>query len=330
MDYDGDGHRDLISGSYDPGELYLFRGLGQGRFDRRETLVDKNGKSILSNPDQTESFESFGSWVAMVDWDDDGDLDIVLGTFGGRMLLRVNEGTRRAPAFAVDNIEIEAGGAPLRVPSSHATPVVADWDGDGAWDLLSGSASGAVYWYRNTGAAGAPVFAAAQQLVAAHDGSGYEKFVDAGDPAAPGIRSQIAVADYDLDGKLDLLLGDFCSTISPRPDLGDEERAALQEVRDARAALAEEIKPISATVDAGLTAFMEQFERAEIVTDAVQQKIRDERESLAESSGLEALYQRDRSLKAELNAFLAKPAVQQFGADDMATAHGWVWLFRRK
>ena len=31
MDYDNDGILDFISGSYDPGDLYLFRGEGKGK-----------------------------------------------------------------------------------------------------------------------------------------------------------------------------------------------------------------------------------------------------------------------------------------------------------
>ena len=51
MDFDGDGRLDLISGSYDPGELYLFRGSGRGAFEAPEVIKDKDGRPILKVPD---------------------------------------------------------------------------------------------------------------------------------------------------------------------------------------------------------------------------------------------------------------------------------------
>ena len=50
MDFDGDGKLDLVSGSYDPGEVYLFRGLGRGKFAAREVICDKAGKPIVKVP----------------------------------------------------------------------------------------------------------------------------------------------------------------------------------------------------------------------------------------------------------------------------------------
>ncbi|MGH7163135.1 MAG: FG-GAP repeat domain-containing protein, partial [Planctomycetota bacterium] len=151
MDYDGDGHLDFVSGSYDPGEIYLFRGEGGGKYRARETIVDRSEKPVLFAPEQKHPVESFGSWVALVDWEGDGDLDVLLGNFGGAIVLRVNEGTRAQPAYATRHVDVRAGGKPLVVPDGHANPVVADWDGDGRWDILSGSANGGVYWYRNAG-----------------------------------------------------------------------------------------------------------------------------------------------------------------------------------
>ncbi len=63
-DFDGDGTLDLLSGSYDPGECYWFRGLGQGQFAARETIVDSSGIPVSRNP-----AERPGGSPVMLDWD---------------------------------------------------------------------------------------------------------------------------------------------------------------------------------------------------------------------------------------------------------------------
>ena len=50
MDYDADGILDFISGSYDPGDLYLFRGLGKGEYAARELLRDENDVPLVHHP----------------------------------------------------------------------------------------------------------------------------------------------------------------------------------------------------------------------------------------------------------------------------------------
>src|SRR5262249_5916729 len=159
------------------------------KFAARETIKDRSGKPVLRVPDQKHRAESFSSWVTLVDWDDDGDLDLLVGCFDGTLFLRRNVGTRTRPAFATENEWVLLGKKRLRVPGgAHANPVIADWEGDGRWDLLAGSADGGVYWYRNVGKRGRPEFAPPVALVASHAGAGYGEFLDAGQVPRPGIR----------------------------------------------------------------------------------------------------------------------------------------------
>jgi hypothetical protein len=330
VDFDGDGIDDLVSGSYDPGEFYLFRGKGKGQFAARETIVDKTGKPVLLYPHQKAKWESFGSWLALVDWNNDGALDLVLGGYRGEVMVRLNEGTRTKPVYATENIRVQLDGKDLEVPGGHATPVIADWDGDGRWDLLTGSATGAVYWYRNIGKPGAPQFAAPVKLVPEHAGNGYNELLDDGEEPVPGIRSQIAVADVNGDGKLDLLVGDFCTNTSLRKDLSAEQRRQLQEVRRKLRALEPELTRERERLDAAFQKCVKVYSKDEIVKDEVQAKLRAKQKELYEDTAYKKVADEHAALTKALNEFLEKPKQQRFGAEDMATPHGYVWLYLRK
>ena len=326
VDFDGDGHLDLISGSYDPGECYLFRGLGKGRYAARETIVDKTKKPLLRNPKQQQVHQSFGSWPAMVDWDADGDLDLLIGSFDGTIRVFLNEGTRQQPQFAVANFKVQAGGKDLMVPGGHAAPVVVDWDGDGRWDILCGCAKGSVYWYRNVGTPSAPRFAAPQTLVEEHRGTGYDEFRDIDEEPVPGIRSQIAAVDYDGDGRIDLLLGDFCLTLTPQRGLTAKQRTEML-------ALVKQREDVTNGLRAKFAALQAEFKR-KYPGDANNSKQADAEWTKAYfamhgSKAYKDLETSRETLEIKLKSFLETPPRQRW-VSGPSTCHGYVWLYRRK
>jgi hypothetical protein len=198
-DLNGDGHADLLSGSW-PGEIFIFRAQPDGSFAGREKLLDRNGRPIKVGQ---------ATALAVADWDSDGDLDLLVGDIEGRVFLVPNEGDRHEPLFGTP-VPLAVGGTAIRAPQGDAGPCVADWDGDGKADLLLGTGSGAVLWYRNQGSPGAPELAAPQVLVpelskaervgARAEGGGGER---------PGRRTKVCVLDWNGDGRPDLLVGDL-------------------------------------------------------------------------------------------------------------------------
>ena len=236
---------------------------------------------------------------------------------------------RNEPVFAAANLIVKLKDEELKVPGYHATPVIADWDGDGKWDLLSGSATGAVFWYRNRGEPGTPEFEDPVKLVPEHDGTGYSEFVDIDSEPPPGIRSQIFVTDYNGDGKLDLLLGDFSTTVSPRGDLSTEERKAMLDTRDRMQALAKEMSALQKKFMAQLQEYMKQFPEESITTDEVQEKIRAKQEEWQKEESFKKASDQWQQLTKELEQYLAKPDPSAW-VRDMATPHGYVWVFLRK
>jgi len=339
VDFDGDGHLDLVSGSYDPGELYLFRGQGKGKFAARETINDKSGKPILRVPDQLDRVESFGSWMALVDWDADGDLDILVGSYVGTMFVRLNEGTRTKPVYATENVWVEVGDKRLRVPgeahdptggSGHANPVIVDWDGDGLWDIVTGCASGGVYWYRNAGESGKPRLEPPVALVAAHQGSGYEELLEAGQDPKPGIRSQIAVTDYDGDGKLDVLLGDFCSNLHLKKDLTAAQRRDFDKLRKQQEEAGKKLSDIFNKVHERYKESMKGIPESQWHAPQHMKKWQDMYMEMKDSPPYKAGREEQERLARLVHKYVERTKASDFIAGSPDTPHGYVWLFRRK
>ena len=225
---------DIISGSYDPGDIYLIRGQGDGEYAAVESITDQDGTPLVHHPVELkrnleriaasddpkkaryakegiqDRTASYGSWPTMMDWDDDGDLDMLIGTFAGEIYLRKNIGTREQPVYHTVGEKVEADGQPLTV-ESHACPIAADWDGDGVTDLVVGSGDGSVVWYKNLGSS---KFGTKNVLVGAPSESIFIfQYLYSGDATVPGARAQICVHDFNHDGRLDLLLGDYSTKV---------------------------------------------------------------------------------------------------------------------
>jgi hypothetical protein len=205
---------DLLSGGY-PGELYLFKGQGGGKFAPAEQLKHADGKPIK---------QGLAAVVYAQDWDGDDDLDLLVGDIEGQVHLVPNDGSKTKPAYGAGSL-LKAGGQPIKVAHGDAGPSVADWDGDGNFDLLVGTGAGSVVWFHNTGTKQAPQLAASQTLVE-------EPKQDAAGPKR-GTRAKVHATDWNKDGKLDLLVGDFAYQQAPEVVLTPEQQAERKQKRDA-------------------------------------------------------------------------------------------------
>ena len=324
-DLDGDGLNDMIANSYDPGHCYLFRGLPNNKFAAREELLDKSSTPIRSSPIQKQNYQSFGSFFEPVDWDNDGDFDLLIGCFEGSLKLRINEGTSKNPDFAIENIVVETSGEPLRV-KGHLCPVVADWDGDGLWDIVAGSEDGSVTWFQNIGNKLSPKFSAGQELVAANTGSGYNLLLWSDAEIVPGIRSQVEVTDYNHDGKLDLIVGDFYTAYDVKSDLTDsQKKEVLRLISEDNATT----KAFTDKLAALRKDFALRFPGDEVFNEKAEREWKEEYQALKTSPEYQRMVEDEKSLGKNLRPFLNSTRGDGNESHQLAQSHGHVWLFTR-
>ncbi len=194
MDLDQDGNLEILSGSI-PGDIYSFHRKSDNTWDKPEILKTARGQNLNVGRAST---------VVSADWNGDGKPDLVIGNIDGAVFLVVNQGTPKKPAWR-DPEPLRADGKPIIAPGERAGPFVADWDGDGKADLVLGSGSGKVVWYRNVGTASSPKLTLAGTLVETPP----QKRLEAGAiPKRSGTTTKVCVADWNGDGRPDLLVGD--------------------------------------------------------------------------------------------------------------------------
>jgi hypothetical protein len=126
-----------------------------------------------------------------VDLDGDGRSDVLSGSWPGEVYF-----FRRKPdgPFAAGETLKHTNGKPVNV--GHASSAfAADWNGDGKLDLLVGTLTGEVFFLPNEGGKGKPVFGKAVPIQVK------------GKPLRVKGDACPVVADWDGDGKPDLLVG---------------------------------------------------------------------------------------------------------------------------
>ena len=218
VDWDGDGDVDLIAGDED-GRVAFVENLGD--------LVD--GAPRFAQPkyfQQIAEHVKFGALITPVgvDWDGDGDEDIVAGNTAGYVGLIENLGGF-PPRFAAPRV-LEAGGKTIRIQAGptgsiqgpceakwgYTTLSVADWDGDGLLDIVANSIWGRVVWYRNEGKAGSPRLAPAVPVRIDWEGMPRKPEWNWWTPEPAELstqwRTRPVAVDWDRDGRTDLVMLD--------------------------------------------------------------------------------------------------------------------------
>jgi hypothetical protein len=227
VDLDGDGTRDILSGSYSrmeqamAGLFQVLHGSTDGTFRRAEVVKGTDGEPLIIPLNGRQMTENICTRPFAVDWDGDGHLDLVVGNFAGTFHLFKGKGKGKFPPVPE---EIKAGDQPLKLDGNHSDPFVVDWDGDGDLDLLSGSSEGGVQWAENrAGPAKPPRLEPFQSLIKHGPQLEYGQILRDLDIKGPLSCTRIWVDDVNSDGKLDILVGDMAPLVSPAEKLTEGE-----------------------------------------------------------------------------------------------------------
>ena len=228
MDLNGDGFGDILSGSYSrndqpmAGLFQVLWGQKGGTFKKASVLNGTDGKPlVIPYNGQNEVTEGICTRPTAVDWNGDGKLDLVVGTFAGSFYVFPGEGGGK---FQSKPERIMAGGSPLMVPGGHSDPVVVDWDGDGDLDLLSGSDHGGVYWAENVAGKGRPPeLRPFKPLITPSTSTQHGQLLSESELTGPVSSMRIWVEDVNGDGKLDILVGDNVTLVSTAKGVSKEE-----------------------------------------------------------------------------------------------------------
>lgn len=193
MDWNNDGIPDLVHGERN-GNLRIYTGNGDGTLHFAGNVFDNQGIEIKTN---------FNSSPHLVDWNEDGKLDLLLSgyltesTGGGILRVYPNVGDEPdSPVFSAAYLDYTGFYNKWRT-----TAETFDLNADGKKDLILGYEMGEVFFAPNTGTNADPQFSSYAVLqCAAGPVNVYTNF-------SGGGRAREHVCDYNADGIPDLMVG---------------------------------------------------------------------------------------------------------------------------
>jgi hypothetical protein len=222
VDFNDDGRLDLIAGGEffenvrpEPAGTTAPRTPAGTRIPRPENFPRFVSRGFA----QQVQPELLTYFTVSVDWENDGDLDL-LGGYRTGLRLFVNRGTTLEPVFDPP-VAVEAAGKPIRMPNwldpqsappftygpqgpaepvfGWLCPTIGDWDGDGDWDLFVTGQRWQTRYFENLGTPTEPQLAAGREVrvEGRTDEFSWRSKVSLGDLDGDGRRELVVTSDRD-------------------------------------------------------------------------------------------------------------------------------------
>lgn len=238
VDLDNDGDKDVLTGLSTGGFVY---------YQNTGTSSAPAFGPPAPNPFGLVAIASPYSCTAIVDYDNDGDFDLMSGAKDGSFYYFENAGTASAPNFI--SVVVDPDGL-TALAAGYSAGSFVDLDNDGDKDFMAGDYAGNFFYFQNTGTASAPAFAPASQNafglamttggysttcfvdldgdgdmdMFSSNGNSFDYFQNTGTASAPAFAGVVALpfglttigsnngssnsfADLNNDGDLDMLSG---------------------------------------------------------------------------------------------------------------------------
>jgi hypothetical protein len=222
VDWLGTGRLDLVATDFID-TVTLFRNLGSRSSPRLRAgeLLRAGGRTLHMDLCMIQP--------RVVSWHKDGRPSLVIGEEDGRVSLLENRAPRGSePEFAPPRYLEQVD--PYLKSGALSRPVAVDWNGDGKLDILSGNSAGYIQFFENTGTNAEPVFVDRGYLKAA--GKTIRRMAGPnGSVQGPAETkwgyTNISVADWDLDGRLDILVNDIWGAVMWYRNIGSPKQPEL-------------------------------------------------------------------------------------------------------
>ncbi|MEE2641119.1 MAG: VCBS repeat-containing protein [Planctomycetota bacterium] len=225
-DFDGDGDQDLICGEFVDGFTYY-----ENRGSRNSPQFAA-GKKLVSGGSPLKMDLQMITPVS-IDWDGDGDGDLICGDEDGRVAFIENRGVEKGmPRFEKPRY-FQQRAADLKF-GALVTPVSFDWDGDGDSDLICGNTAGYIGFIENLGLearSGRPIWNRVRYLEA---GGKVIRIMAGKNGSIQGPAESkwgyttLSVADWDHDGKADLVVNSIWGKVVWYRNVGPQGKPALE------------------------------------------------------------------------------------------------------